>query len=166
MKYLYLLSDKLANIQSFLSIVDLKVLILGQSLVHKFFLIALKQNIQFLKNLQLVFHQLVMDTLPHAQNIVINPVVVLAQLLEHNNMLVAFLLGVADGLQQIYIGRFVVFYEVLLSVLDYAVGAQRHQALHVAAEVGKELGRVVRAEDFPYFGTLRHGGGLCSRHNR
>lgn len=75
-------------------------------------------------------------------------------------MLVTLLPGLCKRLLQVDICGLVVFKEVLLSVLDDAVGTQRHEALGVAAEVGQELVGVVGAEDLP---SLR--GLVDSRHS-
>ena len=77
-------------------------------------------------------------------------------------MLVTSLLCLVQRLLEVEVGRPIVLEEVLLGVLDYAVGAERHQALSIAAEVGQELLRVVGAEDLAQLGRLGEGG--HSRH--
>jgi hypothetical protein len=76
------------------------------------------------------------------------------------------LFGVADGIEEVDVGGFVVLYEMLFCVFDDAVGAEGHEAVHVAAEVGEELSGVVGAEDFFDLLVLGEGGLLGSRHNR
>lgn len=109
-----------------------------------------------------------MYAFPQPQDIVINLVVVFTELLENDDMLVALLFSVTNGFNQIDIGRFVIFDEVLLSVLNDAVGTKGHEALHVTAEVGEKLGWVISTEYFFDFCGLRHRGVLLlqSRHNR
>lgn len=75
-------------------------------------------------------------------------------------MLVTLLSRFCKRLLQVDICRLVVFEEVLLGVFDDAVGAERHEALRVAAEVGQEFVGVVGAEDLS-----RLGGLVYSRHS-
>lgn len=97
MQYLDLLSNEVTDIYSFLSVIDLKFFVLVDRLVHKFLLIVLKKQIDFFKDLLLVFHQLIVDTFSESHDIIIDFIVAFAQFFEHYDVLVAFLFGIVDG---------------------------------------------------------------------
>lgn len=148
MQNLNLLGNKVTDINSLLPIINLKLLILAKCLIHQLLLIVLKQEIDLLKNLLLVLNQLVMYTLSQSHNIVIDIVIALTQLLKHHDVLVAFLLCVVDRFEDVDIGGFVVLDEVLLGMFNDAVGAEGHEALCIAAEIGEKFCGMVRAEYF------------------
>jgi len=81
-------------------------------------------------------------------------------------VLIAFLFGIVDGLEEVNVDRFVVLDEVLLSMFDYAVGTEWHETLCIAAEVGEKFGRVVGAEYFFDFLVLGESSLLYSGHDR
>jgi len=81
-------------------------------------------------------------------------------------VLIAFLFGIVDGLEEVNVDRFIVLDEVLLSMFDYAVGTEWHETFCIAAEVGEKFGRVVGAEYFFDFLVLGESSLLYSGHDR
>jgi hypothetical protein len=60
-------------------------------------------------------------------------------------VLIAFLFNFSDYLLEVDVGRLIILQEVLLGMLDDAVGTQRHQALTIATKIGEKFIGVVSA---------------------
>ena len=166
MQYLDLLSNEVTDIYSFLSVIDLKFFVLVDRLVHKFLLIVLKKQIDFFEDLLLVFYQLIVDTFSESHDIIIDFIVAFAQFFEYYDVLIAFLFGIVDGLEEVDVDGFVVLDKVLFGMFYDAVGTERHETLCVAAEVGEKFSGMVGAEYFFDLLVLGDSGLLYSRHGR
>jgi hypothetical protein len=62
MQNLNLLSNEVTDVNSLFSVVDFKFFVFIDGLVHQFFLVIFKKQINFFKNLLFIFHQLIMYT--------------------------------------------------------------------------------------------------------
>ena len=105
-----------------------------------------------------------MYALPEPHQVVVDLIVGPTELLEKNDVLIAFLLGIEEDFLEVDVGRLVVLEEVLLGVLDDAVGAEGHEALRIAAEVGEHFVLVVGAVDPALLCVLGQRGGVDARH--
>lgn len=56
-----LFSYKLSYIYSLFSIIDLKIFVFGESIIHQFFFKIVKKNLDFFEDLLFVLHQLIMN---------------------------------------------------------------------------------------------------------
>lgn len=108
MQGLDLLADELRDVDRFLLIVDVHVLVLADRLDVQFLLVGLEHLVQLLDDLLLVLQQLIVDALPQSHQVVEDLIVVFIELLEDHDMLVALLLGLGDDFEEVDVGGLVV----------------------------------------------------------
>ena len=80
-----------------------------------------------------------MNALPKTEDVIVNFIVGFCDFFEDDDVLVAFLFSVVDGIDEVNVYRFVVVDKMLFGVFDDTVGTEGHEALHIAAEVSKKF---------------------------
>lgn len=89
-----LFSDELIDVDCFFPVVDLLLFVLAESVAHDLFFKGLEEHVDFFEDFLLIFQKLIVDTFPQAHDIVVYFIVCFVKLLEHDDVLVAFLLCV------------------------------------------------------------------------
>ena len=93
-----------------------------EGILKQFFLIGLEEKIEVFEDLLFIFHELIVDALFEAEDVVIYFIVFFCLFLEYYYLLVAFLFCLCQGLCYVHVCWFCVLDEVLLCMLDDAVG--------------------------------------------
>ena len=122
MNNLDLFSNELADTGGLPSIINFQFFVVSKCLFKQLFFVTLEERINSFVNLLFVLNKLVVDTFLQSENVVIYFIIGFVQLLKKNYILIAFLFCFIDCIQNIDVGWLCTLDEVLLGMLNNAVG--------------------------------------------